>query len=197
MKQLLFETSVSFNERWPRDGIMFVPTFLLFKDDTLTFEWHPTVEGRKLNIQIEETDEKGATSLNGVQIAAIQLVRSHEIIIAKKGLYNIPIENPSAIEDAIGTLKIFRIAGSSENAAQSCIPERYYQYSLTNQGKAWVKKAIAWGYRTDIGADSVKEFYGDTSTLECIFDSRKMPCPRLDSNFFKALRYFNELGKKN
>ncbi len=169
----ILNLTVIFNERWPRQGYMFIPTFLLAKGDILVFEWRPHDKNRYLKIEIEETDSKADQNQNHTKISTINLLNTESFEILKTGLYNIPIENPKENEFDIGKLVVYRRCNSEENFKTSPFPERYYNYNITKENSESIKKCIDWGYRTEFGSCIIKD-YNDNEDLKIIFDSSLM-----------------------
>ncbi len=172
MNTELLNISITFNERWPREGYMFIPTFLLTKGDKLVFDWNPKIENRKLKVEIEETDNKAEYSHNRKKIASFEISKTAHFEIPQTGLYNIPLENPNVNENDIGCLIIHR-ESSINDFNQSPFPERYYDYYIVKEDSKYIKKCTDWGYKTDFGACIIED-YLDNDDLKLVFDSSTM-----------------------
>lgn len=198
MKTELLNTAVSFNERWPRNGYMFLPTFLLRKGDVLIFDWKPKIENRKIKVEIEETDYKADYSQNVKNIATFDISNTESFEILKNGLYNIPIANPKEDEYDIGNLIIYRQCNSLDNYNQSPFPERYYDYHIVKEDFKYIKKCDDWGYRTEFGACLIKD-YNVYDELKLIFDSSGMnyhASKRTDERITNTIFFTTNKGDK-
>ncbi|MDG2332141.1 MAG: hypothetical protein P8M05_11175 [Flavobacteriales bacterium] len=146
----ILNTDIRHNERWPRQGVMFVPTFLLKKGDLLTFNFNSKIEGRELNIHIEKTDSKADGSPNRALLKKISISNIDNFEIPEDSLYNFAIENPSSADGLVGSLKL-ELTQRSES--YSPFIERFYETYLEKDGDKTLKKCKDWGYREDIGAN--------------------------------------------
>jgi hypothetical protein len=185
----LLNIYIHHNERWPRQDIMYIPTFLLHKGDKMEFRWDPKHEGTKLSVDIEQTDYKADYSRNAKKIAQLEIKDREEFQITEKGLYNFPIENPESYSDGdIGQL-IFNLK-SEDNL--NPFPERFYDYSKLKMEKGLpLKNCKKWGYRTDIGANILKESDA-TQMKNMIFNSAEkgFHYTRLSKDRIKKVVFF-------
>jgi hypothetical protein len=162
-------TDIRHNERWPRQGIMFVPTFLLKKGDLLTFNFSSDIEGKELNIHIEKTDSKADGSTNRVLLQTISISDTINFEIPEDSLYNFAIENPSHSDGLFGSLQL-----ELNQLTESYSPfiERFYETHLEKDGDKTLKKCKNWGYREDIGANILtNQTNGNGSYI--LFNSKK------------------------
>lgn len=205
MKQTILDIKPYYNERWPRKGYLYVPTFMLFEGDRLHFNWKPVVLSRTLKFEIEKTDYKADYSENIENVIKIELENTYTFVVQETGLYNIPIENPKYEEGEIGQLLIVREFNENINQQTSPYPERFYNYSIENSNS--IKKCSDWGYLTDRGACIVEKCVDKIESFDIFFDSSKKDFhlllkskDRIDKTIFfrvkKGDEIFVELNKK-
>ncbi|PZX10124.1 hypothetical protein LX69_03448 [Breznakibacter xylanolyticus] len=173
MKETILDIKPYYNERWPRKGFLFVPTFMLFRGDKLHFDWKPVIVSRTLKIEIEKTDYKADYSENVENVIKIELDNTYTFVVQESGLYNIPIENPKYEEGEMGQLLIVREFNENINQQRSPYPERFYNYSIENSNGNPIKKCSDWGYLTDRGACIIEKFEDKIESFDIFFDSSK------------------------
>lgn len=151
-KNLIIQTLVCHNERWPRAGIMWVKGLLLTKGDTISVKWAPIKKGDMIRIEFETATKHGRCD---EQLFTKEIEFGYSFIVNRDGLHNFCIENPTLQEHCIGELKLYH--KSINNPNRNPFPERYYKYELKEQNDRIEKVSVEWGYREDIGSTISKE----------------------------------------
>lgn len=100
----LIHTPISYNERWPKKGVMYAPEFNLKSGDVLHFDWQPYDKEQALKIAIEE-EKFGVTLI---------LPSIDKFTIPKDGRYKLAIENLPEYK-LYGYLTIHLIAETSND----------------------------------------------------------------------------------
>jgi len=79
----LLHTPITYNERWPKKGVMYAPEFNLNKGDVLHFDWQPNDETQTLKIDVEKE----------IIVKTLILPSNDKFIIQEGGRYKLSIEN--------------------------------------------------------------------------------------------------------